>query len=165
MTIAIRELRSNELPSWEIREAEMRRQEAADLRALRRRVAKAVTTGIAFLDETGGDCDVEEDAGEMAETDSRYGNLDDEPSLCGVHVTAAFAKAAFGDHDLEAEHDGREPDVDGEPSLCGIEVGYGDDRDREGPDDNGIADMAGWNEQRSRYLDNGGDKNRAGSAF
>lgn len=39
VTRAIRGLRPNEMPSWEIREAEMRRQEAADLLALRRRIA------------------------------------------------------------------------------------------------------------------------------
>lgn len=68
VTRAIRALRPNEMPSWEIREAEMRRQEAADLRALRRRVAKAVAEGIDFLDATGGDPDLEDGA-------------DDEPSL------------------------------------------------------------------------------------
>lgn len=32
---------------------------------------------------------------------------------------------------------------DAESSLCGLEVGRGDDQDREGPDDDGIADGDG----------------------
>lgn len=39
VTLAIRGVRLDETPCWEIREAEMRRQEVDDLLALRRRVA------------------------------------------------------------------------------------------------------------------------------
>ena len=34
-------------------------------------------------------------------------------------------------------------DPEAEPSLCGLTVGAGDDRDREGEDDNGTADHGG----------------------
>ena len=34
-------------------------------------------------------------------------------------------------------------DPDAEPSLCGLTVGPGDDQDREGEDDNGVADPGG----------------------
>ncbi|WP_156465586.1 hypothetical protein [Methylobacterium sp. Leaf106] len=75
VTRAIRGLRPNEMPSWEIREAEMRRQEAADLLALRRRVAKAVAEGIDFLDATGGDPDLEDDGDVEPDEDA---NSDDQ---------------------------------------------------------------------------------------
>lgn len=59
VTLAIRVLRPNEAPSWEIRQAEIAAEERAALRALRRRVAQAVADGIDFLDATGGDPDFE----------------------------------------------------------------------------------------------------------
>ena len=34
-------------------------------------------------------------------------------------------------------------DPDAEPSLCGLTVDVGDDQEREGPDDNGVADHDG----------------------
>lgn len=98
VTQAIRALRPNEMPTWEIREAEMRRQEAADMRALRRRVAKAVSAGIDFLDATGGDPDLEDDA-------------DFEPSLCGAASTQCG-----GTLDPSTRlGDDREPDAGEEP--------------------------------------------------
>ena len=101
VTRAIRGLRPNEMPSWEIREAEMRRQEAADLLALRRRVAKAVAQGIDFLDATEADCDAEAEyhTTERAPDGSLYTQgrtSDDEPSLCGIGGHVAFGPNSDG---------------------------------------------------------------------
>nr|USU32905.1 hypothetical protein NG677_04180 [Methylobacterium sp. OTU13CASTA1] len=70
VTLAIRALRPNEAPTWEQRQREIDAEEREAMRALRRRVAKAVSDGIDFLDATGGDPDLEDGA-------------DNEPSLCG----------------------------------------------------------------------------------
>lgn len=75
VTRAIRGLRPNEAPTWEMRQREIDAEERAAMRALRRRVAEAVTVAIDFLDATGGDPDLESDA-------------DDEPSLCGASSTS-----------------------------------------------------------------------------
>lgn len=145
VTLAIRGIRPNELPSWEMRQQQI---EDEALRDLRRRVAKAVSVGIDFLDETGGDPDLEDGA-------------DDEPSL-----GASMARDGFGtgwrgddgsDREDESEHD--------EPSLCGIEVGRGDDHDREAGDDNGIADREGEIEQNRRFIAKGGDVSRVGGRY
>lgn len=59
VTRAIRGLRPNEAPTWEIRQSQIAAEERATLLALRRRVAQAVADGIDFLDATGGDPDFE----------------------------------------------------------------------------------------------------------
>ena len=121
VTRAIRNLRPNELSSWELRQRQME-EEAKALRDLRRRVAKAVSVGIAFLDETGGDPDVEADD-------------DDEPSLCsavGDFVGALTPSTAFGDD--------REQDAGDEPEM---ENEHGADDDYGEPDDEG-EEALGW---------------------
>jgi hypothetical protein len=105
VTRAIRGLRPNEMPSWEIREAEMRRQEAADLLALRRRVAKAVAQGIDFLDATGGDPEMEdtgeddEDTNDAEAVNEDRDDCDDEPSDNGIADTGGMYEQMNRDRD------------------------------------------------------------------
>lgn len=61
VTRAIRGLRPNEAPTWEQRQREIDAEERAAMRALRRRIAKAVTVAIDFLDRTEGDAELEDD--------------------------------------------------------------------------------------------------------
>jgi hypothetical protein len=84
VTLAIRGVRPNSLPSWEMREQQIEDERRA-LRELRKRVANAVTLGIAFLDETGGDPDLEatgeddEDTHDREAVNEDGGDIQDEP--------------------------------------------------------------------------------------
>jgi hypothetical protein len=70
-----------------------------------------------------------------AASDQR-GDHDGSPSTLRAELSAIIERALA----LLDELDG---DADAEPSLCGLEVGPGDDQDREGEDDNGVADDGG----------------------
>lgn len=81
VTKVVRAIRPSNSSTWELRQRESEAEERAAMRALRRRVAAIVMDGIAFLDETGGDPDLEDGA-------------DDEPSLGSLGGTAS----SYGDH-------------------------------------------------------------------
>jgi hypothetical protein len=132
VTLAIRALRPNEAPTWEQRQREIDAEERATLRALRKRVAQAVSDGIDFLDATGRDPDLDADytTTERAPDGGLHTvgrSTDDEPSLCGIGGHFAFGHqhefpqtgGGCGEnaHDLEGE-DEHGSDCDrGEDSL------------------------------------------------
>ena len=95
----------------------------ARIRALRRAIAERIEADIAFLDATGGDPDFEAD----------YTTIE-------RHAEGFLYEV------------GRS--TDDEPSLCGSGVelpSIGGD-DREDGDDNGIADIGGWQDQKLRSM-------------
>lgn len=96
------------------------------LRDLRSALADRIEADLALLDALDGDPDIEQDAGEMPESETFNRNLDDEPSLGSLYGTAAGAHLGQGgwadggtydleeaaddlpQHDDDFEHDGRD---------------------------------------------------------
>ena len=90
-----------------IRHAIAQRAERLDtLRRLRKEAAAEIDRLIAFLDDTGGDPDLEPDDDEP--------DNDAEPSLGSVHTVNQLRWSSGAGDDREVEHDGREPDADRE---------------------------------------------------
>lgn len=119
VTLAIRGLRTNEAPSWDVRQAQINAEERAALRDLRRRIKGQIEADLNRVDRCmnvlnliDGDADVEQDVGEMAEGAGLHGvTLDDEPSLGGLVVDEQFARCPQNVEDVEfdpadeAQHD------------------------------------------------------------
>lgn len=125
VTRAIRALRPNEAPTWEVRQALIDAEEREALRALRKRIKAQIDSDLArvdrclnALDLIDGDADIEQDAGEEAEAAPGYRNLDDEPSLCGLTADSGSKFLCGGLDDGEVCH-GDEPEHD-EAELSGI---------------------------------------------
>lgn len=67
------------------------------IRELRRAIQDRIEADLALLDALDGDADVEQDAGEMPESETFNRNLDDEPSLGSLYGTAEGAHLGQGD--------------------------------------------------------------------
>jgi len=100
VTAAIRAMRADE-PATDY----------ARIRELRRAIADRIEADIALLDALDGDADIEQDAGELPESETFNRNLDDEPSLGSLYGTAEGAHlgqggwADGGSYDLEESAD------------------------------------------------------------
>lgn len=130
VTLAIRTLRRNEAPSWEMGQRQINEEREA-LRALRKRIQDQIDADLTrvdlclhALDLMDGDADIEPDAGEEPEGAFPYSNLDDEPSLGGLTAErmTQFGASGITDGEIcagdEPEHD------DAEISGIGDEEGY-----------------------------------------
>jgi hypothetical protein len=105
------------------------------LRDLRTALADRIEADIALLDALCGDADIEQDAGEMPESETFNRNLDDEPSLGSLYGTA------------EGAHLGQGGWADG--GAYDLEEAA-DDLPQWDPADSGIGDYDGLIEQMNR---------------
>lgn len=112
VTRAIRALRPNEAPTWEMRQREIDAEERAALRALRKRVAQAVSDGIDFLNATDGDPDLEDGA----DAEPSLGSLGGTAESYGGHglgmVAETWAGGTISDREIQNEDGG---DINDEP--------------------------------------------------
>jgi len=128
VTLAIRALRRNEAPSWEIRQTQINAEERAALAGLRQRIKAQIRSDLDRVDRClnalnliDGDADIEQDVGEMAEGGLLNANLDDEPSLCGITVDTDMCFRRSG----QIAEDG-EICAGDEPEHDEAERGFGD---------------------------------------